>query len=200
LITWSPLSSPELRRRGIRVLLATVAKSTMPADERLTFRGGQLEVLQRPYNQVSGVAHTHLHAVVTGRITPGKGQHLAARLARECGFDLVLAGPVGPYRQPAPHSGGSGSGTRWWRPRGSPYSRCNGKSQEERRSSGHSRSALRRSACPAAACRNSSSTGAPGGWRSHRTISRRWSRWPGGLTRASAVSSPQLVSGFVPED
>ena len=26
-----------------------------------------------------------------GRITPGKGQHLAARLAHECGFDLVLA-------------------------------------------------------------------------------------------------------------
>ena len=36
-----------------------------------------------------------------GRITAGKGQHLAARLARECGFDLVLAGPIGPYRQPA---------------------------------------------------------------------------------------------------
>ena len=56
---------PELRRRGIRVLLATVARSTLPADERLTsFRGGQFEVLQRPYNQVSGVAHAHLHAVV----------------------------------------------------------------------------------------------------------------------------------------
>src|SRR6201982_756775 len=202
---------PELRRRGIRVLLATVARSTLPAAERLTsFRGGQFEVLQRPYNQVSGVAHAHMHAVVRalrdrddidlvhdhvevvglavlaagalgpgsppvlhtlhwdlgkhdafysgldagprvrvngvsasqldrapealrrhsvghvhlatplaagadrrpptekaghavvrGRITAGKGQHLAARLARECGFDLVLAGPVGPYRQPA---------------------------------------------------------------------------------------------------
>jgi hypothetical protein len=46
---------PELRRRGIRVLLATVARSTLPADERLTsFGGGQFEVLQRPYNQVSG--------------------------------------------------------------------------------------------------------------------------------------------------
>ena len=56
---------PELRSRGIRVLLATVARSTLPADERLTsFRGGQFEVLQRPYNQVSGVAHVHLHAVV----------------------------------------------------------------------------------------------------------------------------------------
>jgi len=51
---------PELRMRGIRVLLATVARSTLPADERLTsFRGGQFEVLQRPYNQVSGVAHAH---------------------------------------------------------------------------------------------------------------------------------------------
>jgi Glycosyl transferases group 1 len=90
LITWSPLSSP-------------------PADERLTFRGSQSEVLQRSYNQVSGVAHTHLHAVVTGRITPGNGQHLAARLARECGFDLVLAGPVGPHRQPADHRAGSGA-------------------------------------------------------------------------------------------
>jgi glycosyltransferase involved in cell wall biosynthesis len=202
---------PELRRHGIRVLLATVAQSTLPADERLTsFPRGQFELLQRPYNQVSGVAHAHLHAVVRtlrdrhdidlvhdhvevvglavlaaaalspgvppvlhtlhwdlgkhadfysgldagprvrvngvsasqldrapealrrhsighvhlatplavgadrrqaakkaghavvmGRITPGKGQHLAARLAHECGFDLVLAGPVGPYRQPA---------------------------------------------------------------------------------------------------
>ena len=37
------------------------------------------------------------HAVVMGRITPGKGQHLAARLAHECGFDLVLARPVRTY-------------------------------------------------------------------------------------------------------
>jgi glycosyltransferase involved in cell wall biosynthesis len=201
---------PQLRRLGIRVLLATVARSTLPVDERLTsFPDGQFEVLQRPYNQASGVAHAHLHAVlralrdrddidlvhdhvevvglavlsaaalaptappvlhtlhwdlgkhadfysgldagprvrvngvsasqlhrapealrrhsighvhlatplavgadrrapvekadhtvVIGRITPGKGQHLAARLAHECGFDLVLAGPVGPHRQP----------------------------------------------------------------------------------------------------
>lgn len=202
---------PELRDMGFRVVLATVARSTLLADERLTaFPDGQFEVLQRPYNQVSGVAHAHMHtvlralrdrddidlvhdhmevaglallsaaalapatppvlhtlhwdlakhadfyagldagprvrvngvsasqlrrapdalrrhslghvhlatplavgadrqpapekgdyAVVMGRITPGKGQHIAARLAHECGFDLVLAGPVGPYRQPA---------------------------------------------------------------------------------------------------
>jgi glycosyltransferase involved in cell wall biosynthesis len=202
---------PPLRERGIRVVLATVASSAQPADERLTpFPAGQFEVLQRPYNQVSGVAHAHQHAVVRalrgrddidlvhdhvevvglavlsaavldpamppvlhtlhwdlgkhaafyagldagprvrvngvsaaqlrgappalrrhavghvhlatpladgarhrprpgkgghavvlGRITPGKGQHLAAQLAHERGFDLILAGPVGPYPQPA---------------------------------------------------------------------------------------------------
>ncbi|WP_249998229.1 glycosyltransferase [Actinoplanes sp. M2I2] len=37
------------------------------------------------------------YAVVLGRINAGKGQDLAARLAHEYGFDLVLAGPVGPY-------------------------------------------------------------------------------------------------------
>jgi len=56
---------PELRRLGFRVLLATVSASTLPADERLaSFEDGQFEVLQRPYNQVSGVAHAHLHQVV----------------------------------------------------------------------------------------------------------------------------------------
>jgi glycosyltransferase involved in cell wall biosynthesis len=202
---------PELRSRGIRVVLATVAQSILPVDERLAlFTDGQFGMLQHPYNQVSGIAHAHLHAVVRalreredidlvhdhveivglavlsaaalaptlppvlhtlhwdlgkhgdfysgldagprvrvngvsasqlrrapealrrhslghvhlatplavdadlrppiekaghavviGRITPAKGQHLAAQLAHECGFDLILAGPVGPYRQPA---------------------------------------------------------------------------------------------------
>src|ERR1700737_3731104 len=56
---------PELRKQGIRVVLATVASSTLPADERLlTFADGQFGQLQRPYNQVSGVAHAHLHAVM----------------------------------------------------------------------------------------------------------------------------------------
>jgi glycosyltransferase involved in cell wall biosynthesis len=41
------------------------------------------------------------YAVVLGRITPGKGQDLAARLAHEHGFDLILAGPVGPYHDAA---------------------------------------------------------------------------------------------------
>ncbi|GAB3003069.1 glycosyltransferase [Amycolatopsis acidiphila] len=41
------------------------------------------------------------YAVVLGRITAGKGQHIAARLAHRVGMDVVLAGPVGPYDQPA---------------------------------------------------------------------------------------------------
>jgi glycosyltransferase involved in cell wall biosynthesis len=40
------------------------------------------------------------HVVVLGRINRGKGQDLAARLAHTVGFDLILAGPVGPYHRP----------------------------------------------------------------------------------------------------
>ncbi|GHF19639.1 glycosyl transferase [Amycolatopsis deserti] len=41
------------------------------------------------------------YAIVLGRITPGKGQDVAARLAHAAGQQLVLAGPVGPYDRPA---------------------------------------------------------------------------------------------------
>jgi glycosyltransferase involved in cell wall biosynthesis len=200
---------PELRELGVRVVLSTVAESTLPADERMSvFDTGQFATLQRPYNQVCGVAQAHLHGivralrertdidlvhdhleaaglaafaalgpgapptlhtlhwdlakhpelyggfdgggrvrvngvsasqlarapralrehavghvhlatplaqgadkrppvdkaghvVVLGRINPGKGQDVAARLAHSAGFDLILAGPVGPYHQPA---------------------------------------------------------------------------------------------------
>jgi glycosyltransferase involved in cell wall biosynthesis len=47
-----------------------------------------------------GPAGKEDYAVVLGRINPGKGQDLAARLAHRAGFDLVLAGPVGPYHRP----------------------------------------------------------------------------------------------------
>jgi glycosyltransferase involved in cell wall biosynthesis len=40
------------------------------------------------------------YAVVLGRINAGKGQDLAAQLAHKAGFDLILAGPVGPYHRP----------------------------------------------------------------------------------------------------
>ncbi|MGW4460580.1 glycosyltransferase [Micromonospora sp. NPDC004704] len=199
---------PELRRLGVRVVLASVGSSTLAADERLSvFADGQFPSLQRPYNQVCGIAQAHLggvvravrgrddidlvhdhveavglatlaamgpdgppvlhtlhwdlgkhpdlygqldggdrvrvngvsaaqlarapaalrahsvghvhlatplavdadrrpavekgeHVVVLGRINPGKGQDVAARLAHRAGFPLVLAGPVGPYHRP----------------------------------------------------------------------------------------------------
>src|ERR687893_98329 len=57
---------PELRRRGVRVVLATVGTSTLPVDERIcVFEEGQFAQLQRPFNRVMGVAAAHLHRVVT---------------------------------------------------------------------------------------------------------------------------------------
>ncbi|MEU4817048.1 glycosyltransferase [Micromonospora aurantiaca (nom. illeg.)] len=199
---------PELRRLGVRVVLASVESSTLPVDERIAvFPDGQFHALQRPYNQVCGVSQAHLsevvralharddidlvhdhveavglatlaamgpdappvlhtlhwdlakhpelygnldggdrvrvngvsasqlarapealrahsvghvhlstplavdadrhapvakgdHVVILGRINPGKGQDLGARLAQATGFRLVLAGPVGPYHRP----------------------------------------------------------------------------------------------------
>ncbi|MFD1149311.1 glycosyltransferase [Saccharothrix hoggarensis] len=39
------------------------------------------------------------HVVVLGRVTRCKGQHVAVRVAREVGWPLVLAGPVGPFHR-----------------------------------------------------------------------------------------------------
>jgi len=56
---------PPLRRLGVRVILATVKDSTLEADERIhLFNEGQFGLLQRPYNQVSGIAHAHQQAVI----------------------------------------------------------------------------------------------------------------------------------------
>ncbi|MGX7675189.1 glycosyltransferase [Plantactinospora sp. DSM 117369] len=227
---------PELRRLGVRVVLATVGSSELAVDERLAvFADGQFGSLQRPYNQACGVVQSHLHAVVRtlrdrddidlvhdhveaaglatlaalgrdappvlhtlhwdlakhpelygnfdgadrvrvngvsasqlarapealrahsvgyvhlatplavgadrrrpagkaghvvvlGRIHPGKGQDLAARLAHRAGFDLVLAGPVGPYRQPADLAAAvhdpvaaANPDVRFWRERVAPH-------------------------------------------------------------------------------
>ncbi|WP_422751867.1 glycosyltransferase [Micromonospora sp. WMMD708] len=200
---------PELRRLGVKVVLASVGSSTLPVDEQFSvFADGQFAALQRPYNQVCGVSQAHLagvvrqlhgrddvdlvhdhveavglatlaamgpdappvlhtlhwdlakhpelygtldggarvrvngvsaaqlarapralrehsvghvhlatplavhadraprpekgdHTVILGRINPGKGQDVGARLARRTGVPLVLAGPVGPYHRPA---------------------------------------------------------------------------------------------------
>ncbi|MER7459167.1 glycosyltransferase [Micromonospora sp. NPDC126480] len=199
---------PELRRLGVKVILASVDSSTLPVDEKISvFPDGQFAALQRPYNQVCGISQAHLngvvrqlhsrddidlvhdhveavglatltamgpdappvlhtlhwdlakhpelygnldgghrvrvngvsasqlarapgalrahsvghvhlstplavdahrrrraakgdYAVVLGRINPGKGQDLGARVAQRVGVPLVLAGPVGPYHRP----------------------------------------------------------------------------------------------------
>ncbi|RGC69514.1 D-inositol 3-phosphate glycosyltransferase [Micromonospora sp. MW-13] len=199
---------PELRRLGVRVVLASVDSSTLPVDEKISvFPDGQFHALQRPYNQVCGISQAHLggvaralrsrddidlvhdhveavglatlaamgpaappvlhtlhwdlakhpalygnldggdrvrvngvsasqlarapralrehsvghvhlstplavdagrrprpdkgdYLIVLGRINPGKGQDLGARLAQRVGVPLVLAGPVGPYHRP----------------------------------------------------------------------------------------------------
>ncbi|MGH3933967.1 MAG: glycosyltransferase [Pseudonocardiaceae bacterium] len=55
---------PELRARGVHVVLATVGTSTVAADERIVvYDQPQFQHLQRPYNRVMGVAHGHLQEV-----------------------------------------------------------------------------------------------------------------------------------------
>lgn len=55
---------PELRAAGVRVVLATVGTSGLEADEYLTpLAEPQLPWIARPYNQASGIAHAHMHAV-----------------------------------------------------------------------------------------------------------------------------------------
>jgi glycosyltransferase involved in cell wall biosynthesis len=216
---------PELRRRGVRVVLVSVADSTLEADEHVSvFRSGQFAHLQRPYNQVMGIAAAHLdhlvselrerddvvlvhdhqealgltvlgalgpdmppvlhtlhwdlrkhpelygnlrgdgrlrvngvsfaqlttapaalraisvghvhlatplavqadrrpaatkagHLAVLGRVTPYKGQDVAARIAHRLGRNLVLAGPVGPHHTPADLATADDSNpdVRYWR-------------------------------------------------------------------------------------
>ncbi|CAM4271724.1 glycosyltransferase [Kibdelosporangium persicum] len=200
---------PELRRRGVHVVLATIGDSRLTADETIfVYDKPQFSQLLRPYNRVMGCAAAHMQRIVTelgerddidlvhdhleaigptvlramgaaappvlhtlhwdltkhpelygafdgkdriyvngvsasqlarapealrshslghihlatplahhadrattpdkgdyvvvlGRITAGKGQHIAARLAHATGVTVLLAGPIGPYRQPA---------------------------------------------------------------------------------------------------
>jgi glycosyltransferase involved in cell wall biosynthesis len=62
---------PQLRERGHRVVLATVGESTLPADERLSaFDSGQFRHITGPYNQMMGIAHAHMTAVL-GRLQLG---------------------------------------------------------------------------------------------------------------------------------
>ena len=56
---------PELRAAGVRVVLATVGPTTLPADGYVrTMNEPQFARIAAPYNQSSGIAHAHMHAVV----------------------------------------------------------------------------------------------------------------------------------------
>lgn len=51
---------PELRARGVRVVLASVGTSAIEVDELISvYADGQFPHLQKPYNQVMGIAHAH---------------------------------------------------------------------------------------------------------------------------------------------
>ncbi|MDR8409620.1 glycosyltransferase [Nonomuraea sp. 3-1Str] len=51
---------PPLRERGVRVVLASVGSSTLEVDELVSvYDSGQFAELQKPYNQVMGLAHAH---------------------------------------------------------------------------------------------------------------------------------------------
>lgn len=56
---------PELRKRGLRVVLATVAESEIEVERRIwAFERGQFEHLGGQYNQVAGLAHAHMVRVM----------------------------------------------------------------------------------------------------------------------------------------
>lgn len=68
---------PELRERGVRIVLATVAETTIPVDRKIAvFDRGQFRELGGPYNRVVGIAHAHMHGVL-------------AELDRAADIDLV---------------------------------------------------------------------------------------------------------------
>jgi len=68
---------PALRERGVRIVLASVGSSTLEVDELISvFDEGQFADLQKPYNQVMGLAHAHQARV-------------AAELRRRDDIDLV---------------------------------------------------------------------------------------------------------------
>ena len=59
---------PQLRRRGVRIVLATVGHSALEVDERINaFDEPQFAHIAEPYNDVVGVAAAHLQRVVAGR-------------------------------------------------------------------------------------------------------------------------------------
>lgn len=56
---------PELRKLDVHIALATIADSTLQVDERVTpLSRPYFEAVAAPYNQVSGIAHAHMHGIL----------------------------------------------------------------------------------------------------------------------------------------
>ena len=56
---------PELRARGHRVVLASIGESRLDADEHVSvFPTAQFGSITGPYNQMMGIAHAHMRAVL----------------------------------------------------------------------------------------------------------------------------------------
>jgi glycosyltransferase involved in cell wall biosynthesis len=93
---------PELRRRGVRVVLVTVGSSTLPADEYVSvFDDGQFAQLQRPYNRVMGVAAAHLHRMVTEL---RRRDDVTLVHDHQEAFGLTVLGALGPSAPPVLHT------------------------------------------------------------------------------------------------
>ena len=93
---------PELRRRGVRVVLASVGSSTLPVDELVSvFTDGQFAQLQLPYNRVMGVAAGHLHHMVSE--LRRRGDITLVHDHQEA-FGPTVLGALGPDAPPVLHT------------------------------------------------------------------------------------------------
>jgi glycosyltransferase involved in cell wall biosynthesis len=93
---------PALRRRGVQVVLATVADSTLPVDEQIAvFDQGQFPHIQRPYNRVMGIAAAHLHRVV--RELRSRDDIVLVHDHQEA-FGPTVLGALGPDAPPVLHT------------------------------------------------------------------------------------------------
>ena len=93
---------PELRKRGVRVVLATVGSSTLPVDEQIdVFPDGRFADLQRPYNRVCGIAAAHLHRVV--RELHRRDDVVLVHDHQEA-FGLTVLAALGPAAPPVLHT------------------------------------------------------------------------------------------------
>lgn len=87
---------PELRARGHRVVLATVGESALEADEHLSvFPTGQFGSITGPYNQMMGIAHAHMRAVLE-RLAEGDVDLVHDHLEVVGPAVLAAAGPAVP--------------------------------------------------------------------------------------------------------